>query len=191
MIATYGSGVWMSLRAAARLETRTRNLGAVLDLRWVVPLPIDDVLEHGRAVGKLLVVDECRRSGNVSEALAAAVLDADVPCRFMRVNSADSFVPLGDAASLVPRFGGRDLRSCADAGANERLFAVPVVEGPGCPRPRVQARTSRRHRPRHRREQAGIGSAATQVTSARHSATTRLYAHIVLVIDATHVARER
>lgn len=53
------------------------------------------------------------------------------------------------------------------------------------------ARALCRHRPRGRREQAGIGGAATEVTSARHSATTRLYAHIVLVIDATHIARER
>ena len=101
VIATYGNGVWMSLRTAARLEREHGILARVLDLRWVVPLPIEDVLTHARAVGKLLVVDECRRSGNVSEALAAAVLDADVPCRFMRVNSADSFVPLGEAANLV------------------------------------------------------------------------------------------
>ena len=88
-------------RVPGRLE-REHGIGArVIDLRWIAPLPIDDVLDHARAVGKLLVVDECRRSGNVSEALAAAVLDAETPCRFMRVNAADSFVPLGDAANLV------------------------------------------------------------------------------------------
>jgi 2-oxoisovalerate dehydrogenase E1 component len=91
----------MSLRAAARLEREHGISARVLDLRWLAPLPIDDVLEQARAVGKLLVADECRRSGNVSEALAGAILDADVPCRFMRVNSADSFIPLGDAANLV------------------------------------------------------------------------------------------
>jgi 2-oxoisovalerate dehydrogenase E1 component len=100
-IATYGNGVWMSLRVAARLEREHGIAARVIDLRWIAPLPVDDVLAHARAVGKLLVVDECRRSGNVSEALAAAVLDSGTPCRFMRVNSADSFIPLGDAANLV------------------------------------------------------------------------------------------
>jgi 2-oxoisovalerate dehydrogenase E1 component len=100
-IVTYGNGVWMSLRAAARLEREHGVRARVIDLRWIAPLPIDDVLAHARAVGKLLVVDECRRSGNVSEAVAAAILDTDTSCRFMRVNSADSFVPLGDAANLV------------------------------------------------------------------------------------------
>jgi 2-oxoisovalerate dehydrogenase E1 component len=101
VIATYGNGLWMSLRVATRLEREHGISVRVIDLRWIAPLPIDDVLTHARAVGKLLVVDECRRSGNVSEALAAAVLDTDTPCRFMRVNSADSFIPLGDAANLV------------------------------------------------------------------------------------------
>jgi 2-oxoisovalerate dehydrogenase E1 component len=101
VIATYGNGVWMSLRAAARLEREHGVSARVLDLRWISPLPIDDVIAHAGEVGKLLVVDECRRSANVSEALAAAVLDANAHCRFLRVNSADSFIPLGDAANLV------------------------------------------------------------------------------------------
>jgi 2-oxoisovalerate dehydrogenase E1 component len=91
----------MSLRVAERLQ-RERGIAArVIDLRWIVPLPIGEVLAHAGAVGKLLVVDECRRSGNVSEALAAAVLDSQTRCRFQRVTAADSFVPLGDAANLV------------------------------------------------------------------------------------------
>jgi len=101
VIVTYGNGVWMSLRVAVRLEREHEISARVIDLRWIAPLPLDDVLTHVRAVGKVLVVDECRRSGNVSEALAAAVLDTNTPCRFMRVTSADSFVPLGDAANLV------------------------------------------------------------------------------------------
>jgi 2-oxoisovalerate dehydrogenase E1 component len=101
VIATYGNGVWMSLRVAERLK-RERGIAArVIDLRWIAPLPAGEVLKHAGAVGKLLVVDECRRSGNVSEALAAAVLDSNTACRFMRVTSADSFIPLGDAANLV------------------------------------------------------------------------------------------
>lgn len=101
VIATYGNGLWMSLRAARRLEQETGARARVLDLRWLVPLPERDVVEHARECGRLLVVDECRKSGNVSEALAAAVLDAGLQVRFARVTGADSYIPLGDAANLV------------------------------------------------------------------------------------------
>ena len=100
-LVSYGNGVAMSLRAAERLQRQHGLSARVLDLRWLVPLPIEDVLFHARATGRLLVADECRRSGSVSEALAAAVLDADLRVRFARVTSGDSFIPLGDAASLV------------------------------------------------------------------------------------------
>ncbi|HEY2405960.1 MAG TPA: thiamine pyrophosphate-dependent enzyme [Polyangiaceae bacterium] len=100
-IVSYGNGLSLSLAAAKRLE-RERGIAArVLDLRWIAPLPLADVLTHGAATGRVLVVDECRRSGNVSEALAAAVLDSGANLKFKRVTSADSFIPLGDAASLV------------------------------------------------------------------------------------------
>jgi 2-oxoisovalerate dehydrogenase E1 component len=99
-IITYGNGVAMSLAAAERLSAQ--NIEArVLDLRWIAPLPSADVLEQARATGRVLIVDECRHSGNVSEGLAALLLDAGQrgPCR--RVTSADCFIPLGDAANQV------------------------------------------------------------------------------------------
>jgi 2-oxoisovalerate dehydrogenase E1 component len=101
VIATYGNGLHMSLRVAGRLAKEHGVQARVLDLRYLVPLPEAEVLKHVREVPRLLVVDECRRSGNISEALAAAVLDASVQARFKRVTSADSFIPLGDAANCV------------------------------------------------------------------------------------------
>jgi 2-oxoisovalerate dehydrogenase E1 component len=101
VIATYGNGVWLSLRAARRLEEKFGISVRVLDLRFLVPLPVEPLLEHAREVGRLLVVDEGRRSGGVSEAIAAAVLDSAIAVKFARVTSADSFIPLGEAANLV------------------------------------------------------------------------------------------
>lgn len=100
-IATYGNGLYLSLRAARRLFQETGARARVLDLRYLVPLPEEAVLHHARETGNLLVVDECRRSGNVSEAIAAAVLERASGVRFGRVTSADCFIPLGDAANLV------------------------------------------------------------------------------------------
>lgn len=99
-ILTFGNGLHMSLRVARRLEAegiRTR----VVDLRWIAPLPVDDIVREARATGRVLVVDETRRSGGVSEGVIAALIDAGFEGTIGRVASADSFIPLGDAAKLV------------------------------------------------------------------------------------------
>ncbi|HET9960567.1 MAG TPA: transketolase C-terminal domain-containing protein, partial [Polyangiaceae bacterium] len=99
-ILTYGNGLALSLAAAQRL--RAQNIGArVLDLRWLAPLPEQDILEHAAKTGRVLVVDECRHSGNVSEQIAATLLDAGYQGAFRRVTGADSFIPLGEAARHV------------------------------------------------------------------------------------------
>ena len=52
----------MSLRAAARLAGD--GFGCrVVDLRWLAPLPVQDVLREAAVTGRVLVADETRRSG--------------------------------------------------------------------------------------------------------------------------------
>jgi 2-oxoisovalerate dehydrogenase E1 component len=99
-LVTFGNGLRLSLRAARRLEQR--GLGVrVLDLRWLAPLPVDDLLREAAATGKVLVADETRRTGGVSEGVVTALVDAGFDGRIARVASEDSFVPLGDAALHV------------------------------------------------------------------------------------------
>ncbi|MCA9584870.1 MAG: hypothetical protein KC657_05900 [Myxococcales bacterium] len=100
VIFTYGNGVPMSLRARERVGARGVR---IVDLRWISPLPVEAIQAHGREAASVLVVDECRRSGNVGEAIAACLLEGSRgrPRPFARVASADSFVPLADAANLV------------------------------------------------------------------------------------------
>jgi 2-oxoisovalerate dehydrogenase E1 component len=99
-IVTWANGLHLSLRAARRLEERGIR-PRVLDLRWLAPLPEDDILREANATGRVLVVDETRRTGGVSEGVLAALVDAGYEGRMARVASKDSFVPLGDAARLV------------------------------------------------------------------------------------------
>ena len=73
----------------------------VVDLRWLAPLPMEDMLREAAATGRVLVVDETRRTGGVSEGVLAALVDAGYAGRMARVASEDSFIPLGDAAQLV------------------------------------------------------------------------------------------
>ena len=99
-VVTFGNGVPMSLRVAERL--RQSGIGVrVVDLRWLAPLPVDDVLREAAATGALLVADETRRSGGVSEGVVTALVDAGFGGTIARVTSRDSFVPLGAAALTV------------------------------------------------------------------------------------------
>jgi 2-oxoisovalerate dehydrogenase E1 component len=99
-IITFGNGLYMSLRVARRLAADGIAV-RVVDLRWVSPLPIDDVVHAATATGRVLVVDETRRSGGVGEGVLAGLVDAGFEGRMARVASRDSFIPLGDAARLV------------------------------------------------------------------------------------------
>lgn len=100
-IATYGNGLWMSLRVAERL--RADGIDArVIDLRWLLPLPLDALATHAEACGRVLVVDECRAHSGIANDVVA-----DVHERFggrvatRRVVAPDTYIPLGAAANLV------------------------------------------------------------------------------------------
>ncbi len=98
LLVTFGNGVPMSLSVARRLE-RESIAARVLDMRWIAPLPERELLEHARACGRVLVADETRKSGGVSEGVITALIDGGFRGPIARVTSEDTFVPLGDAAN--------------------------------------------------------------------------------------------
>jgi 2-oxoisovalerate dehydrogenase E1 component len=53
------------------------------------------------ATGRVLVVDETRRTGGISEGVITALVEGGFAGPIARVAAEDSFVPLGDAADLV------------------------------------------------------------------------------------------
>ena len=90
----------LSLRAAVRLANE--GIGVrVVDLRWLAPLPVADIIRESSATGRVLVVDETRRSGGVGEGVIAALVDAGYVGVARRVAAVDSFVPLGPASNHV------------------------------------------------------------------------------------------
>ena len=100
LLITFGNGVFLSLRVAAAL--RADGFGCtVIDVAWVAPLPIPALVEAAHRATAVLVVDETRQSGGVSEGVVAALVDAGVEAPISRVTSADSFIPLGPAADTV------------------------------------------------------------------------------------------
>ena len=99
-VVTFGNGLRMSLRAARRLAAQGIH-ARVLDLRWLSPLPVDDLMREANATGAVVVADETRHSGGVGEGVITALVEHGFTGRIARVASCDSYVPLGDAANLV------------------------------------------------------------------------------------------
>lgn len=101
LIVSWANGLWMSLRAQRRLEREHGIRSTVLDLRWLAPLPSAALLREAERVGRVLIVDETRATGGVSEGLVTALVEGGYRGPLRRVTAKDSFVPLGDAANLV------------------------------------------------------------------------------------------
>jgi 2-oxoisovalerate dehydrogenase E1 component len=99
-ILTFGNGLRMSLRVAERLAAEGYG-SRVVDLRWLSPLPVADLVREATATGRVLIVDETRRSGGVGEGILAALVDGGFIGAARRIASADTFVPLGPAAQRV------------------------------------------------------------------------------------------
>ncbi|HJY44425.1 MAG TPA: thiamine pyrophosphate-dependent enzyme [Propionibacteriaceae bacterium] len=97
---SFGNGVPMSLRVARRLAAAGIS-AQVLDLRWLAPLPVEDILAAAGSTGRVLVVDETRHSGGVGEGVVTALVEGGFIGPIHRVASQDSFVPLGTAAEHV------------------------------------------------------------------------------------------
>ncbi len=102
VIYTYGNGVPMALRAAKAIEQAQGWKVRVVDLRWLVPLNADFIAAQAGDAGRILVLDEGRRSAGVGEGIVTALVEAGfgaVPIR--RVTGADTFTPLAGAALRV------------------------------------------------------------------------------------------
>ena len=100
-IVTFGNGVHLSHHVATRLVGHDLNV-RVVDLRWLAPLPVDQLIEAVDGCERILVVDETRASGGVSEGVMTALAErVSVPCG--RLAAEDSFIATGPAyAATMP-----------------------------------------------------------------------------------------
>lgn len=100
-IVTYGNGHYLSRQAEKVLRERGVDL-RIIDLRWLSPLPEVALLAATEGCRRVLIVDECRRSGSLSEALMAMFAERTrIPAA--RVAAQDSFIATGPAyAATLP-----------------------------------------------------------------------------------------
>ncbi|MBI1300465.1 MAG: MFS transporter [Alphaproteobacteria bacterium] len=103
-ILTYGNGYYLSRQAAKVLEQEHKVKLRVVDLRWLVPLNKDGILDAIKGCDNVLIVDECRRTGSISEELMSLIVeDAETVPNLARITAQDCFIPLGKAyAATLP-----------------------------------------------------------------------------------------
>jgi len=94
-IVTYGNGTYLSTQAQPRLKDAGID-ARIIDLRWLAPLAETAVLGATKDCRRVLIVDECRRTGSQSEALVTLFAEhgrSDVA----RLAAEDSFIATGPA----------------------------------------------------------------------------------------------
>jgi 2-oxoisovalerate dehydrogenase E1 component len=136
-IISYGNGYYLSRQAEKVLAAQEINC-RVIDLRWLAPLDEQGIVEQALSCDHILVVDECRQTGSISEALVTLLHEAQnkysqqgdsnaAPLSISRVTAKDSFIPLGSAAyHVLP--AKQDIIEAAQALVNTKKHAKESVK---------------------------------------------------------------
>lgn len=104
-IVTYGNGYYLSRQAEAALAEAGVKV-RIIDLRWLLPLPDAALLAAIKGANRVLIVDECRRTGGPAEGLMA-LLSEQTKLPLARIVSEDSFIATGPAyAATMPSTEG-------------------------------------------------------------------------------------
>ena len=94
-IVSFANGYYLSRQAATWLEQDGINT-RVVDTRWLNPLPKEALLEAVQGAKRILIVDETRQTGGLSEALMA-LFSEGCGLPVSRIAAEDSFIATGPA----------------------------------------------------------------------------------------------
>ncbi len=99
-LVTYGNGVHLSQQAVKILSDQHNVSAKVIDLRWIAPINGDRLREEIGSARHVLIVDECRKTGSLSEWVAGHLAEHLDPMPRLKIVAADDcFIPLGKAAA--------------------------------------------------------------------------------------------
>lgn len=103
LIITYANGYYLTRQACHDLEQEGIRTG-ILELRFIKPLNKEAIVEAARGKKRVVIVDECRETGSISEQITTILVEAlqgpDMP-KLKRVCGDDTFIPLGQAWEFV------------------------------------------------------------------------------------------
>jgi 2-oxoisovalerate dehydrogenase E1 component len=101
-IVTYGNGCYLSRQAAEVLRQDHGLNCRVIDIHWIAPVPDDAIIRAVSGCKSILIVEECRKTGSVSEQLATLFMERLWPLPPVKINAAeDCFIPLGATATVT------------------------------------------------------------------------------------------
>lgn len=98
LIITYGNGTYYSMQAVRELSAKKIE-STVIDLRWIAPLNEEALVKVAKKFKHILVVDECRKTGSLSENLVAMLAQKLKGVELSVLAAEDCFIPLGEAAA--------------------------------------------------------------------------------------------
>tara|TARA_B100000989_G_scaffold6882_1_gene4759 strand:- start:6177 stop:8384 length:2208 start_codon:yes stop_codon:yes gene_type:complete len=97
-IITYGNGYYLSRQAAKIIEKTHQRRVKVIDLRWLAPLNKAAIIDAIQTCQHVLIVDEGRQTGSLSEELVTLIVETMAsPPAIKRLCGRDCFIPLGQA----------------------------------------------------------------------------------------------
>jgi 2-oxoisovalerate dehydrogenase E1 component len=94
-IVTYGNGYYLSRKAEKQLQEKGIE-SRIIALCWLAPLPEEGLLKAVEGCERILIVDECRRTGGQSEALMTLFTEKTA-LPHARIAAEDSFIATGPA----------------------------------------------------------------------------------------------
>ncbi len=102
VILTYGNGYFLSRQAEKVLLDDYQMDVKIIDLRWLCPLPMDAIIREVGNCKNLLIVDEGRKTGSISEEIITRLMEnmKSLP-KIRRITGQDSWIPLGTSWQYV------------------------------------------------------------------------------------------
>lgn len=98
VILTYANGYYLSRQAEKTLRETHGISVKIVDLRWISPLPKEAILNEVASAKRVLIVDEGRQSGSISEGLMTLLMEeSSSRLKIRRITGKDCFIPLGTA----------------------------------------------------------------------------------------------
>ena len=101
-IISYGNGYYLSRQAEKVLNNEHNIHVKIIDLRWLPPLNCDALIDARSDTQQVLIVDECRKTGSLSEHIISSILlNMNNPPEISALTAEDCFIPLGKASHAV------------------------------------------------------------------------------------------
>ncbi len=101
-IISYGNGLYLSLQAKKEIEKKINKKIQIIDLCWLSDINITKIIKSIGLCKKVLIVDECRRTGCHGEGLLAqlsSIINHEISIKLHAAE--DSFIPIGKAAKIT------------------------------------------------------------------------------------------